>query len=276
MICFKPKSDYTKLDFMLYHCGTGECEKNSSWGPGVRDYYSLYYVYEGKGYLIIDGQEYEIKEGTCFLVPPHSLVSYRPNPSNPWGYYFVSFNGLHVDSYLGRINLSPCSPISKCDRHEAIERCFELILTAGQFKHSMDLQALSGFYALLATLAEYSHSHQTKIQTMSKQSDYIRQAIEFIETNYARHITVEEISNYVGINRKYLTKLFNELMADSPKNYLIHFRIHKACNLLRKTNLTIQEISHSVGYTDALVFSKIFKKVIGTCPREYRSSNFIA
>ena len=253
MICFKPKSDYTKLDFMLYHCGTGECEKNSSWGPGVRDYYSLYYVYEGKGYLIIDGQEYEIKEGTCFLVPPHSLVSYRPNPSNPWGYYFVSFNGLHVDSYLGRLNLSPCS-----------------------FKHSMDLQALSGFYALLATLAEYSHSHQTKIQTMSKQSDYIRQAIEFIETNYARHITVEEISNYVGINRKYLTKLFNELMADSPKNYLIHFRIHKACNLLRKTNLTIQEISHSVGYTDALVFSKIFKKVIGTCPREYRSSNFIA
>ena len=80
----------------------------------------------------------------------------------------------------------------------------------------------------------------------------------------------------MGINRKYLTKLFNELMADSPKNYLIHFRIHKACNLLRKTNLTIQEISHSVGYTDALVFSKIFKKVIGTCPREYRSSNFIA
>ena len=237
MICFKPKSDYTKLDFMLYHCGTGECEKNSSWGPGVRDYYSLYYVYEGKGYLIIDGQEYEIKEGTCF---------------------------------------STCSPISKCDRHEAIDCCFELILTAGQFKHSMDLQALSGFYALLATLAEYSHSHQTKIQTMSKQSDYIRQAIEFIETNYARHITVEEISNYVGINRKYLTKLFNELMADSPKNYLIHFRIHKACNLLRKTNLTIQEISHSVGYTDALVFSKIFKKVIGTCPREYRSSNFIA
>lgn len=261
---------------MLYHCGTGDCEKNSSWGPGVRDYYSLHYVYEGKGYLIIDGQEYEIKAGTCFLVPPHALVSYRPNPSNPWGYYFVAFNGLHVDSYLERLNLSPNSPISKCDRREAIERCFELILTASQFKRSMDLQALSGFYALLATLTEYSHSHQTKIQTMSKQSDYIRQAIEFIETNYARQITVEEISSYVGINRKYLTKLFNELMADSPKNYLIHFRIHKACNLLRKTNLTIQEISHSVGYTDALVFSKIFKKVIGTCPREYRSTNFIA
>lgn len=275
MICFKPKSDCTKFDFTLYHCGTGDCEKNYSWGPGVRDYYSLHYVYEGKGYLTVDGMEYEIKEGTCFLIPPSSIVSYRPNSKNPWGYYFVAFNGIHTEAYLERLNLSAQAPISKCDRSDTISRCFEMILTANQFKKSMDLQALSGFYALLATLAEYSSTGQSKIQTMSKQSDYIRQAIEFIETNYARQITVEEISNYVGINRKYLTKLFNELMADSPKNYLIQYRIHKACNLLRKSNLTIQEVSHSVGYTDALVFSKIFKKVIGTCPREYRSTHYM-
>jgi len=275
MFCFKPKSDCTKFDFTLYHCGTGDCEKNHSWGPGVRDYYSLHYVYEGKGYLTVDGMEYEIKAGTCFLVPPSSVVSYRPHFKDQWGYYFVSFNGLYAESYLERLNLSVSSPISKCDCSDAISRCFEMILTASQLKKSMDLQALSGFYALLAILAEHSTTGQSKIQTMSKQSDYIRQAIEFIETNYARQITVEEISSYVGINRKYLTKLFNELMSDSPKNYLIQFRIQKACSLLRKSNLTIQEISHSVGYTDALVFSKIFKKVIGTCPREYRSANFI-
>ena len=83
-----------------------------------------------------------------------------------------------------------------------------------------------------------------------------------------------EISNHVGINRKYLTKLFNEKMDNSPKNYLIQYRINKACRLLKQSTLSIQEVSHSVGYTDALVFSKIFKKVVGTCPREYRSANF--
>ena len=96
----------------------------------------------------------------------------------------------------------------------------------------------------------------------------------YIETNYSRQITVEEISNHVGINRKYLTKLFNEKMDNSPKNYLIQYRINKACRLLKQSTLSIQEVSHSVGYTDALVFSKIFKKVVGTCPREYRSANF--
>ena len=76
------------------------------------------------------------------------------------------------------------------------------------------------------------------------------------------------------LSRKYLTKLFNEKMDNSPKNYLIQYRINKACRLLKQSTLSIQEVSHSVGYTDALVFSKIFKKVVGTCPREYRSANF--
>ena len=51
MHCFKPKADYSRLDFMLYHCGSSDCEKNQSWGPGIRDYYSLYYVTEGSGIL---------------------------------------------------------------------------------------------------------------------------------------------------------------------------------------------------------------------------------
>ena len=152
--------------------------------------------------------------------------------------------------------------------------CFEYILESVNHPKSADLQAISGFYALIGTLCDHTEPQIPRIQTISRQADYIRQAIEYIETNYSRQITVEEISNHVGINRKYLTKLFNEKMDNSPKNYLIQYRINKACRLLKQSTLSIQEVSHSVGYTDALVFSKIFKKVVGTCPREYRSANF--
>ncbi len=276
MYCFKPKSDYSRLDFMLYHCGSSDCEKNQSWGPGIRDYYSLYYVTEGSGYLTIDGQDYNIVEGTCFLVPPHVVVNYKPDLLNPWSYHFIGFNGETADNYLNRIGLSISSPISSCDNGKKIEECFEYILSSVNHPKSADLQAISGFYALIGTLCDYTEPQVPKIQTTSRQADYIRQAIEYIETNYSRQITVEEISNHVGINRKYLTKLFNEKMDDSPKNYLIQYRINKACRLLKQSTLSIQEVSHSVGYTDALVFSKIFKKVIGTCPREYRSANFMS
>ena len=276
MYCFKPKADYSRLDFMLYHCGNSHWEKNKSWGPGIRDYYSLYYVTEGNGYLTIDGQDYTITAGTCFLVPPHVVVSYQSNSSNPWNYYFIGFNGTNMNDYLERLGLSVTSPISSCENRKKIEECFEYILNSVNYPKSVDLQAISGFYALIGTLCDHPTSQTSKNLTSSRQSDYIRQAIDYIETNYSRQITVEEISNHVGINRKYLTKLFNEKMDDSPKNYLIQYRINKACRLLKQSTLSIQEVSHSVGYTDALVFSKIFKKVIGTCPREYRSANFMS
>ncbi|MDO4926305.1 MAG: AraC family transcriptional regulator [Turicibacter sp.] len=275
MYCFKPKADYSRLDFMLYHCGSSDCEKNQSWGPGIRDYYSLYYVTEGSGYLTIDGQDYTIVEGTCFLVPPHVVISYKPDLLNPWSYHFIGFNGDTADDYLERIGLSTSSPISSCENEKKIEECFEYILSSVNHPKSADLQAISGFYALIGTLCDHTEPPVPKIQTTSRQADYIRQAIEYIETNYSRQITVEEISNHVGINRKYLTKLFNEKINNSPKNYLIQYRINKACRLLKQSTLSIQEVSHSVGYTDALVFSKIFKKVVGTCPREYRSAHFM-
>ena len=276
MYCFKPKTDYSTLDFMLYHCGSSEWEKNKSWGPGIRDYYSLYYVKQGCGYLTIDGQNYTIASGTCFLVPPHVVVSYQPDSSHPWDYHFIGFNGTNMNDYLERLGLSVTSPISSCENRKKIEECFEYILNSVNHPRSADLQAISGFYALIGTLCDHSTPQTSKSLTSSRQSDYIRQAIDYIETNYSRQITVEEISNHVGINRKYLTKLFNEKMDDSPKNYLIQYRINKACRLLKQSTLSIQEVSHSVGYTDALVFSKIFKKVIGTCPREYRSANFMS
>ena len=215
MYCFKPKADYSRLDFMLYYCGTSQIEKHQSWGPGIRDYYSLYYITEGSGHLNIDGQSYTLVEETCF----------------------------------------------------------EYILESGNHPKSADLQAISGFYSLLGALCDHSSPQLPKIKSSNRQLDYIREAIEYIETNYSRPITIEEISNHVGINRKYLTKLFNEIMDNSPKNYLIHYRIDKACQLLNQSTLSIKEISHSVGYTDALVFSKIFKKVMGTCPRKYRNSH---
>ena len=203
------------------------------------------------------------------------MINYKPDLLNPWSYHFIGFNGEAVNEYLERIGLSTSSPVLSFENGHKIEQCFEYILNASNYPKSADLQAISGFYALIGTLCDHTEPQIPKIQTTSRQSDYIRQAIEYIETNYSRQITVEEISNHVGINRKYLTKLFNEKMNNSPKNYLIQYRINKACRLLKQSTLSIQEVSHSVGYTDALVFSKIFKKVIGICPREYRSAHFI-
>lgn len=270
---FKPNSDEVTSDFTLYYCGMSAYEKKNSWGPGIRDYYSLCYVTEGEGYLSLNGQDHHITAGMCFLVPPKVLVSYRPDPAHPWDYYFVAFNGQKIDDYLDRIGLNNQVPILEAEEcGSVLEGCFQFILDAENYPKSKDLHAISGFYALLGTLCESNEgAYQQRIEKCNKQWQYVREAIDFIEKNYTEPITVEEVSKYVGINRKYLTKLFNELVSDSPKSYLMNYRMEKACDLLKETTLSIKEISHSVGYGDALVFSKVFKKIIGTCPREYRN-----
>jgi len=273
---FKPQTDGITSDFTLYYCGMSAYEKKNSWGPGVRDYFTLCYVTEGEGYLSLNGEEHHLVSGMCFLVPPKVLLTYRPDPAHPWDYYFVAFNGQKIDEYLSRIGLNKQVPILDSKGAESVlEECFQFILDAENYPKSKDLHAISGFYALLSVMCELNEGPQVQKEKCNKQWQYVREAIDFIEKNYTEPITVEEVSRYVGINRKYLTKLFNDLVSDSPKSYLMHYRMEKACELLKETTLSIKEISHSVGYQDALVFSKVFKKMVGTCPREYRNRYLI-
>ncbi|MGF7047731.1 AraC-like DNA-binding protein [Paenibacillus sp. DS2015] len=58
----------------------------------------------------------------------------------------------------------------------------------------------------------------------------------------------------------------------SIQEYLIHFRVNKACELMMNSELSIGDISRSVGYDDPLLFSKIFKKVKGASPKHFRDA----
>ena len=68
-------------------------------------------------------------------------------------------------------------------------KLFELRSESVNHPKSADLQAISGFYALIGTLCDHTEPQIPRIQTISRQADYIRQAIEYIETNYSRQIT---------------------------------------------------------------------------------------
>jgi len=276
MICFKPKSENSyldvNLDIKLYSCGTGDCECNFSWGPGIRDHYSLYYVHSGSGRVTVDGTTYVMSAGEGFLICPNTVIAYASDDVDPWDYYWVSFNGLHAETYLNRLSLGVKHPVFKCNNPQAFAQCFKSLFESTHYETSMDLHALSSFYLLLASIAEYTSPRAIFGRTPSQQEHYIRQAIEFIETNYSRKITIEETASYVGINRKYLTKLFNLLLNESPQSFLVSFRLNKASELLHQRTLTVCEIAHSIGYTDAFVFSKVFKKFKGVSPKGYRLS----
>ena len=274
MICFKPKNENINLelnlDIKLYYCGTGDCENNFSWGPGIKDHYKLHYIHSGHGILKVGNTTYHLSKGEGFLICPNIIVSYRPDDNASWNYSWVAFNGVNAKNYLNRANLNESNPVFKCNQEDYINNCFQAIFDSTKCDESMDLKSLSAFYDLLSTLIEEVNLNNPYKNSTKHQDIYIKHAIEFIDTNYSRKISIVEIAAYVGINRKYLSHLFSNILNVSPQNYLINFRLQKACDLLTGSSLSINEISNSIGYMDQFLFSKVFKKYKGISPKNYR------
>ena len=277
MICFKPKNENINLelnlDIKLYYCGTGDCENNFSWGPGIKDHYKLHYVHSGHGIFKVGETTYHLSAGEGFLICPNVLVSYKPDTNTSWNYSWIAFNGVNAETYLNSANLNQNNPVFKCIQEDRINNCFEAIFRSTKCEKSMNLKSLSAFYDLLSTLIEETSENSPSNNSNNHQETYVKHAIEFIDTNYSRKISIVEIATYVGINRKYLCQLFSNILNVSPQNYLINFRLQKACDLLSNSSLSINEISNSIGYIDQFLFSKVFKKYKGIAPKNYRDKS---
>ncbi|MDE6971129.1 MAG: helix-turn-helix transcriptional regulator, partial [Eubacterium sp.] len=84
---------------------------------------------------------------------------------------------------------------------------------------------------------------------------------------------VEEIADNCGLNRSYFSKIFKEAIGRTPQAFLLNYRMTKAAELLKLTQLSVSDISKAVGYDNPLHFSRAYKNVYGVSPREWRNEN---
>lgn len=107
-------------------------------------------------------------------------------------------------------------------------------------------------------------------RTEEQSNDAIAAAKAFIEANYAKNITLEDVSMEVNISSYYLSRVFKEGTGENFIDYLTKLRIEKAKELLSTTQYSMKEICMMSGYSDPNYFSKTFKKNVGVTPTEYR------
>lgn len=101
-------------------------------------------------------------------------------------------------------------------------------------------------------------------------SDSILKIIQYIEERYADPITLEELANYVHMNRSYISYLFKKETGSNINTYLLAFRMDKAKELLKNSKNSVQDISCQLGIPDSAYFSKLFKRYTGISPLEFR------
>ncbi len=98
----------------------------------------------------------------------------------------------------------------------------------------------------------------------------IRLAKQYINENYNKTISLENVSNHIGFNPAYFSSMFKKSTGQNFMDYVIEIRILNAKNLLVQTNQDVANIAAEVGYTDLKYFSRIFKKLTNLTPSEYR------
>ena len=99
------------------------------------------------------------------------------------------------------------------------------------------------------------------------------QAMRYMELHYHDDIQISDIAYSVGIHPSYLSAMFKEEIGVSPKKYLTNLKINKAKKLLTESDDPINLIAGSVGFADALSFSKFFRKELGLSPTEFRKDH---
>lgn len=259
-----------QLDLYLIQYGREACEPGHSFGPAMREYYKFHYILDGKGIYETNGQRYELHKGQGFLVTPGTICYYEADANEPWTYCWVGFDGIKASALIRQAQLSDESPIYTWEKSEFFEHSIQQMKQSKSMKAGRELKLTGLLYLWLSAMIDCRGSELKDKAKENSKEHYIAQAVHFIEVNYANKITVQSISQFVGLQRSYLSALFKEVMGISLQDYLISYRMRKACELLSGTTLMVGDIARSVGYEDPLLFSKMFKKSMQLSPTQYR------
>lgn len=100
----------------------------------------------------------------------------------------------------------------------------------------------------------------------------LKNILEYIELQYSRNITLDELANVAGMNPNYFCKYFRSIIHQTPMEYVNIYRIEKATQLLHSTNLSITEVGMECGFNDSSHFIKVFRKYKGMTPMQYRKA----
>ncbi|MFD0671114.1 AraC family transcriptional regulator [Cohnella sp. GCM10027633] len=269
MIEYLPRSKQHS-DLYLTQYGVEECSSGHYFGPALRDHFLLHYIMDGEGIFEVNDNKYRLNKGQGFLICPNVITYYQADKINPWSYCWFGFNGTQASLFLKQAGLTMESPIFCYDKNDWITQYLQSMIQSTAWHKAREMKLTGLLYLMLSLLVEHG-PEQLSTRKQYGSEVYVDKVIDFVEMNYAMKITVEDIANFIGLNRSYLCSLFKQRMNESIQEYLIRYRINKACEMMGNVQLTIGDISRSVGYNDPLLFSKIFKKQKGVSPNNYRA-----
>lgn len=269
-----PSEEFLNSSMYITWAGHRHCDSEQSAGPRFLDTYKLVFVISGCGYLKTGGRKLKtLKKGDLFVLYPKEQHHYYADNNDPWEIMWISFNGNLAETLLSEAGFSRESNVLNRILTHSIQRTVQTIINSlGDTEDTHRLCATGQLYILFAYLKQITEVKEKRNEEI-RQNSCVWKAMRFIEQNYYLDIDVDMLSEHVNYSRSYLSRTFRSEAGMTIPEYITRIRIQNASALLKDSDMSVKEVAISVGMKDSFYFSKLFKKVTGDTPREYRKKN---
>ena len=221
----------------------------------VRNNWCLGIKHEGETEYFCNGKKYVSNLNNIVLLPKGS--SYEWSCTVPGHFSFIEFE---CDKEYEDIF---CFKVANGD--EILKRFVELEYNRNQKNSFYEIESISETYKIIVDLLK----SLKKKYVSSRNFEKIQSAVDYINQNYTKHITNDELAKLTNFSTVYFRKLFSENFNMSPQAYIHTLRIRKAKELFHSDYVNISRVALYLGYSSIYDFSKTFKKYVGISPSEY-------
>lgn len=243
-------------------------------GTHAHPFYELYYLKSGsRTYTSDNGNEFRFSAGDFVCIRPGTYHLMRGMVSES---VIIRFGESDIPPHLkedvglcfDKIVLFSYPPERTAELELMLDRMFSDFVSVGA-NSNFTMRML--FNVLLTDISRLIHSGSC-LPRKAAFHDAIVKTAEYIDSNYASTITVDELSSVACMSRSYFSRTFHEITGMTAVEYINRARITAACKLLLTTNAKTNEIAEAAGFSNNSYFCHLFKTHIGITPGEYRKS----
>lgn len=233
----------------------------------------LIYITNGEGVLSIDTDTFLFSKGNLLFVPAECTYHLQFKTTSCVDYYFLQFQlyqvkELSVDTYK-KVQIKKDSNFLKLFVLQSVNEVQGLMEEL--LKLERDDKGNNHFLKKAKTATIFHYFMINQQQSNPKDTIIaIEETKKYIENHYADAISTALLAKKAGLSPKYYSQLFKKEFGIGVHDFLTEIRIGKAKELLVKTSDSLRAISTSVGYADEFYLSRVFKKIVGVPPTNYR------
>ena len=230
-------------------------------------------VCAGSGQLVYDGQHFPLKAGDVVFLDCRRPYAHSTGGSagELWTLQWCHFYGPCVAAIYEKYCERGGRPVfHPADAGRFSELMSQVYVAAGNDDYIRDMWLNEKLNTLLALLMAESWQPASLRNPRRPARRDVAPVREYLEEHCTEKIALESVAEHFFLNKHYLARLFKEQYGVSVNSYLTQVRITRAKQMLRFTDKAVSVIAAECGLEDANYFSRVFKKVEGVTPKQYR------